>query len=119
MLVRVGSPAVRSILSYHMPTLHPTARTLPAISQRAFLLNMGLEPRLANLIRSLKDRERQVAIAQGAKRLIDPTGMGREYAVMGVVGDGKVSGVEQEDEEVWPFVEKVWKDDKIKGMSTS
>lgn len=71
---------------------------------------MGLEPRLANLMRSVKDRERQLAVAQGAKRLVDATGMGREYTVLGVVGDGKVIADGRDDQEgnkeVWPFVEK-------------
>jgi NADH dehydrogenase [ubiquinone] 1 alpha subcomplex assembly factor 7 len=67
-------------------------------------------------MRNVKDRERQLAIAQGAKRLIDPTGMGREYTVLGVVGDGKGASKDQQElessGEVWPFVDSVREESK-------
>ncbi|KIJ66938.1 hypothetical protein HYDPIDRAFT_85910 [Hydnomerulius pinastri MD-312] len=71
------------------------------LSQRTFLTRLGVQLRAANLMKSAATEERKTAIAEGVNRLVDPLGMGGQYAVLGVVGSKK--GLEKE--EVWPFIE--------------
>lgn len=47
------------------------------------------------------DAERKVDIEKAARRLVDLTGMGGQYQVMGVVG---VKEPGPSEEELWPFV---------------
>ncbi|KAI8980089.1 DUF185-domain-containing protein [Trametes punicea] len=72
------------------------------ISQAVFLHRMGLQARLDALTAAAKDEERKKAIEQAAKRLVDPTGMGTQYQVMGMTGKRKAALT---DEERWPFIE--------------
>lgn len=65
------------------------------ISQRNFLTCMGIEIRAAALMRSASPLERKKAIEDGANRLIDPSGMGEQYKVLGAVAKGR--------DEIWPF----------------
>jgi NADH dehydrogenase [ubiquinone] 1 alpha subcomplex assembly factor 7 len=58
---------------------------------------MGIDTRVAALERAAAFPERGVALGKAAARLVDGTGMGKEYMVMGVTGVGE--GIE-----VWPFV---------------
>jgi hypothetical protein len=60
---------------------------------------MGIGARVAALQRAAGVPERGIALEKAAVRLVDGTGMGREYRVMGVVGTegGDAEGV-------WPFV---------------
>lgn len=67
-----------------------------------FLHRMGLQARLDALTTSAKTDERRKQIEQAAKRLVDPTGMGTQYQIMGMTGKRK--GV-LADEERWPFVD--------------
>ncbi len=60
---------------------------------------MGIGTRVAALQRAVASPERGVALEKAAARLVDATGMGREYKVMGVTG-GVGGGIE----EVWPFI---------------
>lgn len=60
---------------------------------------MGIGTRVAALQRVAAFPERGVALEKAAARLIDGTGMGKEYKVMGVT-----SGVSGDTEGVWPFV---------------
>ena len=60
---------------------------------------MGIGTRIAALQRAAAFPERGVALEKAAARLVDGTGMGREYKVMGVT-----SGVSRDTEGVWPFV---------------
>lgn len=69
------------------------------LSQRSFLLHMGIGARVAALQRTAASPERGVALEKAAARLVDGAGMGREYKVMGVTGS--VGG---ETGEVWPFI---------------
>jgi SAM-dependent MidA family methyltransferase len=71
------------------------------LSQRAFLLHMGLSTRIGALQRAAASPERADAIGKAAARLVDAAGMGREYKVMGVTG--KVQDKDKE-EDVWPFI---------------
>lgn len=61
---------------------------------------MGLEVRLDGLVGAAKTTERRTAIRDAAKRLVDRTGMGKEYQVMGITSAGGEAG------KVWPFYKK-------------
>lgn len=74
-----------------------SASALGPISQAKFLLSLGLEPRLKKLLDSTEDKEQQERLRHGAKRLIDTTGMGSQYQVMGIVAGKGAEG------EVYPF----------------
>lgn len=67
-----------------MPALISGTHSLGAIPQSAFLLQLGLKPRLQKLIDASPTPERQDDIRKGAGRLIDPLGMGSQYQVMGI-----------------------------------
>lgn len=72
------------------------------ISQRDFLTRMGIDIRIAALVRSTSSLERKKAIEDGANRLIDPLGMGEQYKVLGVVAKSR-GEAGQDVSEVWPF----------------
>ena len=65
------------------------------LTQNAFLTRMGLDTRVAALQRSAQTDERRQEIGSAAKRLVDLTGMGKEYMVLGVMST---------EGQVWPFV---------------
>ncbi|KAK0446166.1 S-adenosyl-L-methionine-dependent methyltransferase [Armillaria borealis] len=77
-----------------MGDLVPTYGPLP---QSQFLVSMGLEARVNMLIRSAKTEERAEDIKKAAQRLVDETGMGMEYKVLGISSSRSEHGV-------WPFV---------------
>ncbi|KAG9015939.1 hypothetical protein FRB90_004115 [Tulasnella sp. 427] len=54
------------------------------LSQRDFLLKMGIEVRCNALMRNAPSDERRKDIEHSVKRLIDPIGMGTQYQVMAV-----------------------------------
>ncbi|KAF8492639.1 DUF185-domain-containing protein [Russula emetica] len=85
--------------AYLAEALTGTAMTHGALSQRSFLLHMGIGTRVAALQRAVASPERGVALEKAAARLVDGAGMGREYNVMGVTG-----GVGGGTGEVWPFI---------------
>ncbi|KAF8212501.1 S-adenosyl-L-methionine-dependent methyltransferase [Mycena galopus ATCC 62051] len=64
------------------------------LAQSTFLQGMGLDMRVDVLVKG-KAEEDAVRIREAARRLVDPAGMGGQYQVMGVGGDGLV----------WPFLE--------------
>ncbi|KAK2460941.1 hypothetical protein APHAL10511_007411 [Amanita phalloides] len=68
------------------------------LSQADFLERMGLSVRAGALARSAGTEGRRAAIRLSAKRLVDRTGMGVQYQVMGITSGG--------EEEVWPFVKE-------------
>lgn len=78
-----------------------TAETPGPISQSRFLTSLGLQPRLAALLRSAPTPERRAEIESAAKRLVDQTGMGAQYKIMGVVPKGM--GARQDPPGVFPF----------------
>ncbi|CDO71829.1 hypothetical protein BN946_scf184939.g53 [Trametes cinnabarina] len=78
------------------------ATHLGPLSQAIFLQRMGLQARLDALKAAAKDESRRNDIERAAKRLVDPTGMGTQYQIMGMVGKKKG---ELTDEERWPFLE--------------
>ncbi|EJD06897.1 DUF185-domain-containing protein [Fomitiporia mediterranea MF3/22] len=83
-----------------------TANSYGPLTQRDFLINMGIDARVLRLSASKAgtDKEGKEEIVRAAKRLIDPTGMGVQYKVLGVTGTGAREAGEKEREEVWPFV---------------
>ncbi|KAH7926067.1 DUF185-domain-containing protein [Leucogyrophana mollusca] len=70
------------------------------ISQADFLTRLGLRLRVDALKRAASTDQRKGAIEEGAKRLIDPVGMGTQYRVLGITS--RATG---EGQEVWPFME--------------
>ncbi|GAA6062439.1 hypothetical protein JCM10212_003313 [Sporobolomyces blumeae] len=71
--------------SYLAEAMSEFAAPQGPLSQSRFLTSLGLAPRLASLMRSASSEERGKDIESAAKRLIDETGMGGQYKVMGVV----------------------------------
>ncbi|KAH9970552.1 S-adenosyl-L-methionine-dependent methyltransferase [Lactifluus volemus] len=59
------------------------------LSQRSFLLHMGIGTRVGALQRTAASPERADALGKAAARLVDAGGMGREYKVMGVTSEIK------------------------------
>lgn len=59
------------------------------LSQRDFLLKMGIEVRCNALMRSAINDERRKDIEHSVKRLINPLGMGTQYQVMAVTPKAK------------------------------
>ncbi|KAF8071758.1 S-adenosyl-L-methionine-dependent methyltransferase [Lyophyllum atratum] len=78
-------------------------RTLGPISQAEFLSKMGIEVRVAELVRKAQNEERRDAILNAANRLVDPAGMGKEYKVMGFTS---IHGVDPL-QEMYPFATEV------------
>ncbi|KAH9998921.1 S-adenosyl-L-methionine-dependent methyltransferase [Russula vinacea] len=72
--------------AYLAEALAGTATTHGPLSQRSFLLQMGIDTRVAALERAAAFPERGVALGKAAARLVDGAGMGKEYKVMGVTG---------------------------------
>ncbi|KAF8633097.1 hypothetical protein AX15_001514 [Amanita polypyramis BW_CC] len=72
------------------------------LSQADFLERMGLSLRISVLARSAASDERREGIRVAARRLVDRTGMGSQYQVLGVT-----RGVQEAGKGVvWPFVGK-------------
>ncbi|KAI0768010.1 DUF185-domain-containing protein [Trametes elegans] len=86
------------------------------LSQAVFLHRMGLQARVDALKASAKDEERKKSVEQAAKRLVDPTGMGTQYQIMGMTGLRKT---DLTDEERWPFVEAVQHTTQGSGVGTT
>ena len=67
---------------------------------------MGLSQRVDKLQRSASNPERSQAIGSAAERLVDPTGMGSQYKVLGVTGHrNPVLSAEEQAKYDYPFVE--------------
>jgi len=62
---------------------------------------MGLRVRLSRLLQDAKTEERRSVIQSAANRLVDQTGMGVQYQVMGITSPGG----NEPAQEVWPFVQ--------------
>jgi len=71
---------------YLKEALSPNAFPLGPLDQATFLLRMGLQERVQNLQKSVGNPDRSQSIASAAHRLVDPTGMGSQYKVLGVTG---------------------------------
>lgn len=66
---------------------------------------MGMNMRVESLKSAAKTEERKDDIEKAAKRLIDGTGMGKEYQVLGVTCHGENKDGETTLECLWPFVD--------------
>lgn len=62
---------------------------------------MGLQLRVETLKRSALSDERKTDIENAAKRLVDPTGMGKQYQFLGVTGS---KNIQLTAEQSWPFI---------------
>lgn len=87
--------------AYLKEAMTDTATPHGPLTQHAFLTRMGLDMRVAALKRAAESEERKDAIQSAAQRLVDMTGMGGEYKVLGVTGGGQREG--GAEEQVWPF----------------
>ncbi|KAG9315034.1 S-adenosyl-L-methionine-dependent methyltransferase [Chiua virens] len=67
------------------------------LSQGTFLTEVGVQLRADRLIKAASTQERKSGIAECVNRLVDPLGMGGQYAVLGITGTPK-------GEAVWPFL---------------
>ncbi|PWN24715.1 DUF185-domain-containing protein [Jaminaea rosea] len=78
------------------------AKGMGPMFQAHFLASLGLEPRVGALMNAVGDNDERKKVIEGAaKRLVDPTGMGAQYKVLGVHANAE--GREGEDGEVYPF----------------
>ena len=59
---------------------------------------MGIDLRLQQLKQNAKDDERRSNMEAAAKRLVDLSGMGKQYKVLGVLANVDCRSVE-----TWPF----------------
>ena len=76
----------------------------PLLSQRSFLLSLGLQLRVEKLVQNASDDERRKNIITAAQRLVDKNvkihGMGKVFKVLGFVPTQKSASPQQE---VFPF----------------
>jgi SAM-dependent MidA family methyltransferase len=82
------------------------ARTHGILKQADFLERMGFKLRVDALTRAAPSQERKEAIASAAQRLVDRSGMGTAYHVLGITAGA--SGSSSTDDgglaNTWPFV---------------
>ncbi|TFY83799.1 hypothetical protein EWM64_g226 [Hericium alpestre] len=84
--------------AYLREAIGDTATCHGPLTQHAFLTRMGLQARVQALERAATSEERREAIRSATGRLIDLTGMGKEYKVLGITPNA--AG------DVWPFIEE-------------
>lgn len=76
----------------------------PLLSQRSFLLSLGLQLRVEKLVQNAQDDARRKAIIEAAQRLVDKNvkihGMGKVFKVLGFVPSKENS---RDMQEVFPF----------------
>jgi NADH dehydrogenase [ubiquinone] 1 alpha subcomplex assembly factor 7 len=86
---------IRILISWIVHTHGP-------ISQADFLIRMGIDVRVETLTQSATDGNRKSEIDKAAKRLVDLTGMGNQYRVLGVTS--AIDPSVPSSAGVWPFV---------------
>jgi NADH dehydrogenase [ubiquinone] 1 alpha subcomplex assembly factor 7 len=80
------------------------AQPLGPITQRDFLLQMGLEPRVEMLTASAISEKRKGEIKSSAQRLVDPTGMGTQYKILGIIPNHEAQSDDAAvNSDVYPF----------------
>ncbi|CAO1623462.1 unnamed protein product [Parajaminaea phylloscopi] len=84
------------------------ARSMGPMFQSHFLASLGLSQRVEALVRAnAASPEKASGIESAAKRLVDPTGMGGQYKVLGIDGAKTMEGGQRievtEEDKVWPF----------------
>ena len=75
---------------------------LGTLRQGEFLHRLGIQLRAASLTRAATTAERRKVVEEGVNRLVDPLGMGGQYAVLGMTSNRKGG---QQGQGVWPFVD--------------
>ncbi|EIN09977.1 DUF185-domain-containing protein [Punctularia strigosozonata HHB-11173 SS5] len=75
------------------------------LPQHAFLKRMGINMRVEQLKRSAKSEERKAEIEKAARRLIDQSGMGTQYQVLGITGGNEVITGSSKDLLYYPFTD--------------
>ncbi|KAI6024824.1 S-adenosyl-L-methionine-dependent methyltransferase [Pisolithus microcarpus] len=73
--------------------------SLGTLRQGEFLKRLGVQLRAASLIRTAPTMERKKAVEDDVSRLVDPLGMGGQYAVLGITSGKKG------DQGCWPFLD--------------
>lgn len=77
----------------------------PLLSQRSFLLSLGLQLRVEKLVQNAANDERRKDLITAAQRLVDKNvkihGMGKVFKVLGFVPSRAKDGVKEQ--EVFPF----------------
>ena len=68
--------------------------------QGKFLMQLGLPFRLEGLLKAAKTDERRQEIRSAAASLVDPTGMRKEYQVMGITSE---ASEKMNSASTWPF----------------
>ncbi|BGP47040.1 hypothetical protein JCM10450v2_002892 [Rhodotorula kratochvilovae] len=74
--------------SYLSEAMSEFADTHGPLPQSRFLTALGLQPRLAGLIRGAASEERRKEVESAAKRLVDGAGMGSQYKVLALTPRG-------------------------------
>jgi len=90
--------------AYLKEALAGVATPLGPLAQGTFLTSMGLTARVEALKKAAKSEERAAEIDRAANRLVDKTGMGSQYQVMGIVGARRDESSVRVEER-WPFVQ--------------
>lgn len=73
------------------------------MTQAHFLASLGLQQRVEALLRSAASDERRSDIQSAARRLVDLTGMGAQYKVLGIEASPTQSvGAPRADEDTLP-----------------
>ncbi|KAL4064356.1 S-adenosyl-L-methionine-dependent methyltransferase [Scleroderma yunnanense] len=83
-------------------SLGPQVTPLGTLRQGEFLNRLGIQLRAASLVRSATAAERKKIIEEDVSRLVDPLGMGDQYAVLGIISNKKGG---PRNQGVWPFVD--------------
>jgi hypothetical protein len=73
--------------------------TMDVVYEKKVRSHCQVTTRLQGLLKAAKTDERRQEICSAAARLVDPTGMGKEYQVMGITNKPS------EKLESWPFPE--------------
>ncbi|KZT67935.1 DUF185-domain-containing protein [Daedalea quercina L-15889] len=89
--------------AYLKEALAGVATPLGPLTQETFLTRMGIAARVDALRRSASSEQRAAEIEKAANRLVDKTGMGSQYQVMGVVS-ARADESSVRAEERWPFI---------------
>ncbi|GAA6001285.1 class I SAM-dependent methyltransferase [Rhodotorula paludigena] len=87
--------------SYLAEAMSEFASTHGPLIQLRFLTSLGLQPRLAALLRGAPSEERRKEIESAARRLVDKGGMGEQYRFLGITPKKKQAGATGEG--VFPF----------------
>ncbi|KAI0322135.1 S-adenosyl-L-methionine-dependent methyltransferase [Amylostereum chailletii] len=88
--------------AYLKEAMAGTAAVHGPLDQHTFLKRMGLDTRVKGLTEAAKDPVRKETIRNAAERLVDLTGMGKQYQVLGLTSTGAAAAGSL-GLGVWPF----------------